>query len=84
MTTLIKVTEQYRCGNQKEAQNLIQEAKKNSDYTVIKSSSEVKERKKTEEEWIRVILVKEFCKEIEPEGRLLPFYQDRGALSYDY
>lgn len=84
MVTLIKVTEQYRCGTESEAKNLIEEAKKDSDYTVIKSSTEAKERKKTEEEWVRVIIVKEFCKEAEPEGRLLPSYKDRGALTYDY
>ena len=42
MRYLIKVTEQYRCDTEEEARVLIEEAKKDNQYTVIKSSSEIK------------------------------------------
>ena len=39
---LIKVTEQYRCDSEEEAISLVDEAKKSNQYTVIKSSNEIK------------------------------------------
>ena len=51
---LIKVTEQYRCDSEEEARKLIEEAKKNNQYTVTKSSSEIKTLKQKGEiidEW---------------------------------
>lgn len=66
---LIKVTEQYRCDTEAEAQNLINEAKKSHDYTVTKSSSEIKTLKQKGEivdEWRRVLITKEFTEEKEP------------------
>jgi len=76
---LIKVTEQYRCDLEQEAMKLIEEAKKSSQYTVTKSSNEIKTQKKNGEiidEWRRVIITKEFCQEKEPDCELMPVYTD--------
>jgi len=70
---LIKVTEQYRCDSEAEAKNLIEEAKHDSQYTVIKSSSEIKNKKLKGEivdEWHRVIITKEFTSEKEPDNEI--------------
>ncbi len=55
---LIKVTEQYRCDTEAEAEVLINEAKESGQYTVVKSSSEIKTTKAKGEvvdEWRRVL-----------------------------
>ncbi len=75
---LIKVTEQYRCDTEEEARNLIEEAKRSNQYTVIKSSSEIKTIKQKGEiidEWKRVMITKEFCEEKEPNSALMPIYE---------
>ena len=77
MSYLIKVTEQYRCDSESEAQNLIKKAKEDNQYTVIKTSSEIKTlRQKGEviDEWRRVIITKEFTSEKEPDAQLEPEY----------
>ena len=74
---LIKVTEQYRCDTESEAKNLIENAKNSQQYMVAKSSSEVKTIKQKGEivdEYRRVIIVKEFTKEREPEFTVMPNY----------
>ena len=74
---LIKVTEQYRCDTENEAKNLIEAAKKNGNYTVVKSSSEIKTLKQKGEivdEWRRVTITKEFTSEKEPDCQLKPEY----------
>ena len=76
-TYLIKVTEQYRCDSESEAQNLIKRAKEDNQYTVIKTSSEIKNlRQKGEviDEWRRVMITKEFTSEKEPDAQLEPEY----------
>lgn len=76
---LIKVTEQYRCDSEHEAMKLIEEAKKSSQYTVTKSSNEIKTQKQKGQivdEWRRVIITKEFCQEKEPDCELMPVYTD--------
>lgn len=68
---LIKVTEQYRCDTESEARELIEEAKASSQYTVIKSSSEIKTLKQKGEvidEWRRVLITKEFNEEKDPSS----------------
>ena len=63
---LVKVTEQYRCDSENEAISLIEEAKKSDQYTVIKSSDEIKNVKQKGEivdEFHRVIITKEFNEE---------------------
>jgi len=74
---LIKVTEQYRCDTESEARELIEDAKKSNQYTLIKSSSEIKTLKQKGEivdEWRRVLLTKEFTSEKEPDTQLTPEY----------
>lgn len=76
---LIKVTEQYRCDTEAEARHLIEEAKQNKQYTVIKSSSEIKTLKQKGEivdEWRRVMITKEFCSEKEPDCFIMPNYSE--------
>lgn len=78
-TYLIKVTEQYRCDTEEEARRLIESAKKNSQYSVVKSSSEIKTLKSKGEvidEWRRVLITKEFCEEKEPDCQLIPEYME--------
>ena len=74
---LIKVTQQYRCDSQSEAMQLIKQAKENSQYTIIKTSNEIKTQKQKGEivdQWRRVIITKEFCQEKEPDCELMPIY----------
>lgn len=76
---LIKVTEQYRCDTEAEARNLIEDAKQNNQYTVTKSSSEIKTLKQKGEivdEWRRVIITKEFTSEKEPAEQVTPIYTE--------
>jgi len=74
---LIKVTEQYRCDTEAEARTLIEEAKQNDQYTVVKSSNEIKTLKQKGEivdEWRRVMITKEFTTEKEPDHQVFPKY----------
>lgn len=76
---LIKVTEQYRCDTEAEAVNLINEAKQNGQYTVTKSSSEIKTQKQKGEivdEWRRVLITKEFTSEKEPTEQISVSYEE--------
>ncbi len=76
---LIKVTEQYRCDTEDEAKSLIDTAKRSNQYTVIKSSSEIKTLKQKGEvvdEWRRVVITKEFTSEKEPDCQLRPEYTE--------
>lgn len=74
---LIKVTEQYRCDTEAEAEVLINEAKESGQYTVVKSSSEIKTTKAKGEvvdEWRRVLITKEFTSEKEPTEQIIVVY----------
>ena len=76
---LIKVTEQYRCDTEAEAEALINEAKENNQYTVIKTSSEMKTTKAKGEvvdEWRRVLITKEFTSEKEPSEQIIVSYEE--------
>lgn len=80
---LIKVTEQYRCDTEQEAKTLIDEAKQNHQYTVIKSSNEIKTLKQKGEivdEWRRVIITKEFTSEKEPDSTIMPNYEEEEGI----
>lgn len=68
---LIRTTEMYRCGTESEAKALIEEAKGSSEYSLVKYTSEHKERKAKGEiidEWMRVTLTKQYDDEKEPIG----------------
>ena len=76
---LIKVTEQYRCDTEEEAVALIESAKQDKQYTVVKTSSEIKTLKSKGEvidSWRRVIITKEFTEEKEPDVQLMPNYTE--------
>lgn len=76
---LIKVTEQYRCDSEEEAISLVDEAKKSNQYTVIKSSNEIKTVKSKGEiidEYRRVMITKEFTSEKEPDSYVMPYYTE--------
>lgn len=77
---LIKVTEQYRCDTEEEARKLIEDAKKSYQYTLTKSSSEIKTQKQKGEivdEWRRVVLTKEFTAEKEPLEQMFVHYSNQ-------
>lgn len=76
---LIKVTEQYRCDTEDEARSLIDEAKRSHQYTVTKSSSEIKTVKQKGEvidEYRRVMITKSFTSEREPDYQITPEYTE--------
>lgn len=76
---LTKVTEQYRCDTEEEAISLIEEAKKSDFYTVTKSANEIKTVKAKGEivdEYRRVMLVKEFTSEKDPDNCIVPNYEE--------
>ncbi len=85
---LIKTTEIYRCDTETEAKNLIEEAKHNSLYTVVKSSSEIRTLKQKGEivdEWRRVTITKAFAEEKEPFGQVYVSYDTtRGENTEEY
>ena len=75
---LIRTVETYRCDTEAEAEQLISEAKKATEYEVKKTSSEVrftKQKGEIVDEWKRVTITKEFTEEKEPEGILMPIYE---------
>ena len=75
---LIKTTEQYRCDTQAEALQLINEAKENGQYTVVKTTNEIKTKKvkgEIEDEWRRVTITKEFTSEKEPIEQVYISYE---------
>lgn len=70
-TYLLNVTEVYRADSDIEAQKLIDDAKADGRYALIKSSTQKKERKQKGEvvdEYYKVSLVKSFDDEKEPYG----------------
>lgn len=84
MSYLIKTVETLRVANEAEAQRVIEEAKKNKNFTLSKYSSEYKCAKAKGEiadEWYRVILTKEFTEEKEPDCTTTISYNvDRGCF----
>lgn len=75
---LITTTEIYRVDNESEVQVLIEEAKKDPMYTLVKYNREYKERKSKGEvidQWYKVTLVKGFNDEKEPETTINIIYE---------
>lgn len=67
---LIKTVETYRVANEEEAKALIEEAKQDSGYALIRYLTENREQKSKGQivnEWKRVTLTKAFNSEKEPE-----------------
>ena len=78
MKYLVTTTEVYRVDTEKEAQDLIDEAKKDGRFTLSKYTSEYKERKAKGEvidDYFRVSLVKTFNDIKEPESQVTVFYE---------
>lgn len=70
MRYLLNVVETYRVSDDNEAKALIEEAKKDKNYNLVKYASQQKFKKvkgEIEDEWVRVTLTKEFTEEKEPE-----------------
>lgn len=75
---LIRVDEMYRCDSELEAQQLIEEAKKQGTCELAKYTSVQKARKEKGEivdEWTRVTLTKLFNNEKEPDSHIVPTYE---------
>lgn len=78
MKYLVTTTEVYRVDTEKEAQDLIDEAKKDGRFTLSKYTSEYKERKAKGEvidDYFRVSLVKTFNDIKEPESQVTVSYE---------
>lgn len=79
---LIKTTETYRADTEAEANELIDLAKNDARYEVIKSTIEnrtTKAKGEIVDEWKRVSITKVFAEEKEPFGDLMPIYSNKGA-----
>lgn len=67
---LTNITEVYRVENEREAENAINEAKKDKRFELVKYTAVKKNRKEKKEivdEWIQLTLNKKFCDEKEPD-----------------
>ena len=70
MNYLLKTVETYRVASEDAAKALIEEAKKNKNFTLVKYLSEMREAKQKGEvvdSWYRVTLTKAFTDEKEPD-----------------
>jgi hypothetical protein len=70
MNYLISTTEVYRVADEEQAKQLIEDAKNDSNYELVKYSATKKDKKEKGEvvdEWIHVSLVKNFNLEKEPD-----------------
>ena len=75
---LIKTTEIYRTDTEAEAKELVEKAKKNRVYEVVKSTIEnrvAKAKGEVIDEWKRVTITKVFDEEKEPTGTVMPEYK---------
>ena len=67
---LITTTETYRVDSESQVEAILEEAKNDSNYTLVKYSSQYKEKKEKGEvvdTWVHVSLVKAFNTEKEPD-----------------
>ncbi|MCM1219539.1 MAG: hypothetical protein NC548_34090 [Lachnospiraceae bacterium] len=73
MKFLTEVTESYRLDTENEVNQLVEEAKHNKLYELVKYSCIQKERKQKGEvidSWFKVTFTKKFCDEKEPEVQI--------------
>lgn len=78
MKYLLKTVETYRVATEDEAKKLIETAKKDSNFTLVKYLSEMREQKSKGEvidSWYRVTLTKAFTDEKEPDCNVSINYQ---------
>ena len=83
MIYLLETTENYRVANEEEAKKLIESAKADNHYILKKYSSQYKERKQKGEvvdAWYKVVLVKTFTDEKEPDGTIGIIYDEGSAF----
>ncbi len=76
---LTRVIETYRCDSEEEAKRLIEESKGSHQYSVIKSTDEIKNTKQKGEivdEWHRVTITKDFNNEKEPMIQFVAKYEE--------
>lgn len=70
MKYLVQVTETYRVDSEEQVMAMIDEAKKDNKFLLLKHTSQYKERKQKGEvidSWYKVTLTKGFCDERDPE-----------------
>lgn len=70
MKYLTQVTETYRIDTEEQVISTIEEAKNDTRFTLVKHTSQYKERKAKGEvvdAWYKVTLTKQFCDERDPE-----------------
>lgn len=78
MKYLTQVVETYRVDNEADVIKMIEEAKADNRFTLVKHSSQYKERKQKGEvidAWYRLTLTKQFCDEREPDCSTQIIYQ---------
>ena len=78
MKYLIQVTETYRVDNEEQVVEMIEEAKKDNRFLLLKHTSQYKERKAKGEvidAWYKVTLTKGFTEEKEPEATATITYE---------
>lgn len=83
MKYLVETTEIYRVDQESEAKELIESAKQGKQYILKKYSSQYKEKKAKGEvvdAWYKVVLVKEFNSEKEPETQVEITYSEGSAF----
>lgn len=83
MKYLINTTETYRVSTEEEATSLINDAKNEANYVLLKYSTQYKEKKSKGEVidfYWKVILVKEFTSEKEPERDINVEYKENSAF----
>ena len=83
MKYLIKSVETYRVANEAEAAQVIEEAKKDKRFALIKYESVHKEKKAKGEvidEWCRVTLHKVFNDEVEPDSYVKVDYEKQAGF----
>lgn len=77
MKYLTQVTETYRIDSEDQVLEMIEEAKKDGRFILVKHTSQFKERKAKGEvidSYYRVTLTKQFCDEKEPEATVTIHY----------
>ena len=78
MKYLLKTVETYRVATEDEAKKLIEDAKKDRNFTLVKYLSEIREQKSKGEvidSWYRVTSTKAFTDEKEPDTTVIVNYQ---------
>lgn len=83
MRYLTKVVETYRLSNEQEVETFLKELKEDDRFTIVKYSSQKKEKKSKGEiidEWIRFEITKLFNEEAEPDSEIEVDYNKRSAF----